>query len=320
MSRRFWSRNDLGFKVGTGAVALSVVLMVVLIGVELARQSQLSIVKFGLSFWINDIWDPVAGEFGARPFIWGTLYSSVLALALATPIALGIAIYLSELCPARLRQPLTFLTELLAAIPSIVYGLWGIFVLVPAVRALEASMPAAVRAVPLFSGPPLGVGMFAAVLILAVMVIPFTSSVAREVLRAVPMAQREAAYALGATQWEAIRAALFYGRTGIIGAIMLGFGRALGETMAVTMVIGNNPQISLSLFAPQYTMAAVLANEFTEAADELYLHALIEVGLVLFVITLIVNGASRVLIWRMNRTVTARKAAPMVAAPVGDAA
>jgi phosphate transport system permease protein len=181
-------------------------------------------------------------------------------------------------------------------------------------------MPAAVRAVPLFSGPPLGVGMFAAVLILAVMVIPFTSSVAREVLRAVPMAQREAAYALGATQWEAIRAALFYGRTGIIGAIMLGFGRALGETMAVTMVIGNNPQISLSLFAPQYTMAAVLANEFTEAADELYLHALIEVGLVLFVITLIVNGASRVLIWRMNRTVTARKAAPMVAAPVGDAA
>jgi phosphate transport system permease protein len=320
MSRRFWSRNDLGFKVGTGAVALSVVLMVVLIGVELARQSQLSIVKFGLSFWINDIWDPVAGEFGARPFIWGTLYSSVLALALATPIALGIAIYLSELCPARLRQPLTFLTELLAAIPSIVYGLWGIFVLVPAVRALEASMPAAVRAVPLFSGPPLGVGMFAAVLILAVMVIPFTSSVAREVLRAVPMAQREAAYALGATQWEAIRAALFYGRTGIIGAIMLGFGRALGETMAVTMVIGNNPQISLSLFAPQYTMAAVLANEFTEAADELYLHALIEVGLVLFVITSIVNGASRVLIWRMNRTVTARKAAPMVAAPVGDAA
>jgi phosphate transport system permease protein len=320
MSRRFWSRNDLGFKVGTGVVALSLVMLVVVIGVELARQSQLSIAKFGLSFWINDVWDPVSGEFGARPFIWGTLYSSVLALALATPIALGIAIYLSELCPARLRQPLTFLTELLAAIPSIVYGLWGIFVLVPAVRALEASMPAALRALPVFAGPPLGVGMLAAVLILAVMVIPFTSSVAREVLRAVPMAQREAAYALGATQWEAIRAALFFGRTGIIGAIMLGFGRALGETMAVTMVIGNNPQISLSLFAPQYTMAAVLANEFTEAADELYLDALIEVGLVLFVITLIVNSASRLLIWRMNRTVAVRKAAPIVASPVGDAA
>jgi len=245
---------------------------------------------------------------------------SVLALTLATPVALGIAIFLSELCPAWLRQPLTFLTELLAAIPSIVYGLWGIFVLVPAVRTLEASMPAALRQLPFFSGPPVGVGMLSAVLILAVMVIPFTSSVAREVLKAVPMSQREAAYALGATQWEAIRAALYYARTGIMGAIMLGFGRALGETMAVTMVIGNNPQISLSLFAPQYTMAAVLANEFTEAADELYLDALIEVGLVLFVITLIVNVASRLLIWRMNRTVTVRKVAAVVATPVGDAA
>ncbi len=314
------SSNDLRFRLGTGLVALSLVLLVAAIGFELLRQSQLSIAKFGLSFWTNDVWDPVSGEFGARPFIWGTLYSSVLALALATPIALGIAIYLSELCPAYLRQPLTFLTELLAAIPSIVYGLWGIFVLVPAVRAFEASLPAGVRALPFFSGPPVGVGMLSAVLILAVMVIPFTSSVAREVLKAVPVSQREAAYALGATQWEAIRAALYYGRTGIVGAIMLGFGRALGETMAVTMVIGNNPQISLSLFAPQYTMAAVLANEFTEAADELYLDALIEVGLVLFVITLFVNAGSRILIWRMNRTATVRTAPPVVAAPIGDAA
>ena len=318
--KRAFARQDLGFRLVTGAVALSLVLLVVTIGWELARQSQLSIAKFGLSFWINDIWDPVSGEFGARPFIWGTLYSSVVALMLATPVALGIAIFLSELCPAWLRQPLTFLTELLAAIPSIVYGLWGIFVLVPAVRTLEASMPAMLRQLPFFSGPPVGVGMLSAVLILAVMVIPFTSSVAREVLKAVPMSQREAAYALGATQWEAIRAALYYARTGIIGAIMLGFGRALGETMAVTMVIGNNPQISLSLFAPQYTMAAVLANEFTEAADELYLDALIEVGLVLFVITLIVNVVSRLLIWRMNRTVTVRKVAAVVATPVGDAA
>jgi phosphate transport system permease protein len=320
MSRTSSSSNDLRFRLGTGLVALSLVLLVVAIGFELLRQSQLSITKFGLSFWINDVWDPVSGEFGARPFIWGTLYSSVLALALATPIALGIAIYLSELCPASLRQPLTFLTELLAAIPSIVYGLWGIFVLVPAVRAFEASLPAAARALPVFSGPPVGVGMLSAVLILAVMVIPFTSSVAREVLKAVPVSQREAAYALGATQWEAIRAALYYGRTGIVGAIMLGFGRALGETMAVTMVIGNNPQISLSLFAPQYTMAAVLANEFTEAADELYLDALIEVGLVLFVITLFVNAGSRILIWRMNRTATVRTAPPVVVAPIGDAA
>jgi phosphate transport system permease protein len=320
MSRTSSSRHDLRFRLGTGLVALVLVILVAAIGFELVRQSQLSIRKFGLSFWINDIWDPVSGEFGARPFIWGTLYSSILALAVATPIALGIAIFLSELCPNSLRQPLTFLTELLAAIPSIVYGLWGIFVLVPVVRALQSSTPAPLRALPFFAGPPVGVGMLAAVLILAVMVIPFTSSVAREVLKAVPMSQREGAYALGATRWEAIRAALYYGRTGIIGAIMLGFGRALGETMAVTMVIGNNPQISLSLFAPQYTMAAVLANEFTEAADELYLNALIEVGLVLFVITLIVNAGSRLLIWNMDRAVTVRKAPPVVAAPVGDAA
>jgi phosphate transport system permease protein len=299
---------------------LAVVLLVADIGIELFRQSRLSIQKFGLQFWINDVWDPVSGEFGARPFIWGTLYSSVLALALATPVALGIAIYLSELAPRRLRTPLTFLTELLAAIPSIVYGLWGIFVLVPVVRSFEASLPAFVRKLPFFSGPPVGIGMMSAVLILAVMIIPFTSSVAREVLKAVPVAQREAAYALGATQWEAIRVALYYARTGILGAIMLGFGRALGETMAVTMVIGNNPQISLSLFAPQYTMAAVLANEFTEAADELYLHALIEVGLVLFVITLIVNSLSRMLIWSMNRPARVRKPAPRVAQPAGEPA
>src|SRR6186713_2021304 len=264
-------RKDLGFRLGTGVFALTLILIVVAIGAELTQQSMQSIRQFGFDFWRTEIWDPVAGEFGALPFIWGTLYSSVLALLIATPIAIGIAVFISELCPTGLRQPLVFLTELLAAIPSIVYGLWGIFVLVPAVRQLEASLPGALRALPFFSGPPVGVGMLSAVLILAVMVIPFTSSVAREVLRAVPMAQREAAYALGATQWEAIRAALYYGRTGIVGAIMLGFGRALGETMAVTMVIGNNPQISLSLFAPQYTMAAVLANEFTEADTALYL-------------------------------------------------
>jgi len=195
-----------------------------------------------------------------------------------------------------------FLTELLAAIPSIVYGLWGIFVLVPAVHALESATPEVLRGTPLFSGPPLGLGMLSAGLILAVMVVPFISSVSREVLRSVPVAQREGAYALGATRFEAIRAVLFYARTGIIGAIMLGFGRALGETMAVTMVIGNNPRVSLSLFAPQYTMAAVIANEFTEAADELYLSALVEIGLVLFVITLLVNTLSRLLLWSMNRS------------------
>jgi phosphate transport system permease protein len=289
---------------GTGVFGLALVAIVFAIGVVLTKQSMLSIEKFGWSFWRTEVWDPVSGEFGALPFIWGTLYSSILALLISTPIALGIAIFISELCPARLRQPLVFLTELLAAIPSIVYGLWGIFVLVPVVRALETSLPDTVRQLPFFSGPPLGLGMLSAALILAIMVIPFSSSVAREVLKSVPAAQREGAYALGATRFEAIRAALFFARTGIIGAVMLGFGRALGETMAVTMVIGNNPKMSLSLFAPQYTMAAVIANEFTEASDALYLGALIEIGLVLFIITLIVNSLSRLLIWSMSRTVT----------------
>ena len=310
--------RDLGFTLFTGSIGFLVVLLVIAIGVELVRQSMLSISKFGMTFWISGVWDPVSGEFGARPFIWGTLYSSILALLIASPIALGIAMFLSELCPAWLRTPLIFLTELLAAIPSIVYGLWGFFVLVPVVRAMETHFPPFLRQLPLFSGPSVGIGMLAAVLILAVMVIPFTASVAREVLKAVPVAQREAAYALGATRWEAIKAALFYARTGIIGAVMLGFGRALGETMAVTMLIGNNPQVSLSLFQPQHTMASVIATEFTEATGDLYLNALIEVGLVLFLITLVVNVASRILIWNMNRTVKVRVASP-TAAVLGEA-
>jgi phosphate transport system permease protein len=308
--------RDLGFRLGTGAVALVLIVIVVAIGVELTRQSWLSIVKFGLSFWRTQTWDPVAGEFGALPFIWGTLYSSILALVISTPIALGIAIFISELCPAWLRQPLVFLTELLAAVPSIVYGLWGIFVLVPLVRSLETATPPFLKQLPLFSGPPLGVGMLSAALILAVMIVPFTSSVSREVLKSVPGAQREGAYALGATRFEAIRAALFYARTGILGAIMLGFGRALGETMAVTMVIGNSPRISASLFAPQYTMAAVLANEFTEADTALYLDALIEIGLVLFIITLVINALSRLLIWSMARPARRRQAEPTAIAKV----
>jgi phosphate transport system permease protein len=298
------SSDDRRFLIGSGAFAALVLLIVAGIAFELTRQSTLSIAKFGLKFWTTKVWDPVSGDFGALPFIWGTLYSSILALALATPIALGIAIFISELSPRALRQPLAYLTELLAAIPSIVYGLWGIFVLVPIVRKLEIAMGAK---------PALGVGMLAAALILAVMVIPFTSSVAREILKNVPSTQREAAYALGATRWEAIKVAIGFGRTGIIGAVMLGFGRALGETMAVTMVIGNSPQISASLFKPQYTMAAVIANEFTEAADELYLHALIEIGLLLFIITVGVNLLSRLLIWSTKRRAVTTVIVPVVA-------
>lgn len=303
-------KKDLGFRIGTGVFGVLLILIVVAIGFALTSQSLLSIRKFGLNFWVTSTWDPVAGEFGALPFIWGTLYSSILALLLAAPVAIGIAVFISELCPGSFKQPLVFLTELLAAIPSIVYGLWGMFVLVPAVRSLEAALPESFRALPIFAGPPLGLGMLSAALILAVMVIPFTASVAREVLKSVPIAQREAAYALGATRFEAISAALFYARSGIVGAVMLGFGRALGETMAVTMVIGNTPRVAVSLFAPQYTMAAVLANEFSEAADELYLHALIEIGLVLFIITLIVNSLSRLLIWSMGRSARAAAAPP----------
>jgi phosphate transport system permease protein len=311
-------KQDLGFRLATGAVALLVVTIVAAIGFELTRQSVLSLRKFGFAFWRTETWDPVAGQFGALPFIWGTLYSSVLALVLSAPVAIGIAVFISELCPNWLKQPLVFLTELLAAIPSVVYGIWGIFVLVPAVRAFETSVPSALRRLPLFSGPPLGVGMLAAGVILAIMVIPFTSSVAREVLKSVPVAQREGAYALGATRFEAIRAALFYARTGIVGAVMLGFGRALGETMAVTMVIGNTPRVSLSLFAPQYSMAAVLANEFSEAAEALYISALVEIGLVLFLITLIINSLSRLLIWSMARSGSRSRAA--AAAPLAEAA
>jgi phosphate transport system permease protein len=302
MSPRRGARSDeLVFRAGTGVFGVVLIGTVAAIAVALFWQSRFSIHEFGWRFWQTDTWDPVAGDFGARTFIWGTLYSSVLALLIATPIALGIAIFISELSPLWMRRPLLFVTELLAAIPSIVYGLWGIFVLVPRVRMLEVATPAWMKTIPLFKGPPLGLGLLSAAIILAIMVIPFISSVAREVLKQVPQAQREGAYALGATRWEAIRMALFYARTGIVGAVMLGFGRALGETMAVTMLIGNTPQISASLFAPQYTMAAVIANEFAEASDDLHVHALVEIGFVLFIITLIVNAVSRAFIWSLGR-------------------
>ena len=294
-------RQDLRFRVVTGLFGAIAIALVAAIAWALYADASPTIRTFGWRFWRTEVWDPVAGEFGARAFIWGTLYSSLLALLIAGPIALGIAVYLSELAPLRLRKPLVFATELLAAVPSIVYGLWGIFVLVPFVRSLQTATPDWMRALPLFSGPPLGLGMLSAALLLAIMIVPFSASVAREVLRAVPLAQREAAYALGATRWEAIRMALFYARTGVAGSLMLGFGRALGETMAVTMVIGNTPRVTTSLYAPQYTMAAVIANEFAEAADAMHVSALIEIALVLFVFTLGVNLLSRVVIRSLGR-------------------
>jgi phosphate transport system permease protein len=310
-------RNDDGsFRFWTGMVASLVLLVVAGIGFELYRHSQLAIHKFGWKFWTSTNWDPVSGDFGALPFIWGTLYSSIFAIVFSVPIALGIAVFITEIAPNAWKQSFAFLTELLAAIPSIVYGLWGVFVLVPIVRKLETLISKTpLHRLPLFTGPPFGIGMLAAGLILTVMVIPFISSISREVLKAVPMTQREGAYALGATKWEATLVAMRYGRTGLIGAIMLGFGRAFGETMAVTMLIGNNPQISLSLFAPQHTMAAVLANEFSEAATDLYLQALFEIGLVLFVITFAISLLSRLLIWSTTREPQKRTAA-VAAVPV----
>ncbi|HSD61045.1 MAG TPA: phosphate ABC transporter permease subunit PstC, partial [Burkholderiales bacterium] len=262
-----------------------------------------SIHEFGWSFFTREVWDPVMGEFGALSFIYGTVVSSLLALALAVPVAVGVAVFVTEMCPRPLRGPLAFLSELLAAIPSVIYGLWGIFVLAPLLREhVQPWLAKYLGWTGLFEGPPYGIGMLAAVVILAIMVVPIVSSLTREVLATVPRAQREGVLALGATRWEMIRmGVLRNARAGIVGAIILGLGRALGETMAVTMVIGNRPEISKSLFAPGYTMASVLANEFTEATEDLYLSALIEIGLGLFVVTIIVNGLARLLVWSVTR-------------------
>jgi phosphate transport system permease protein len=248
------------------------------------------------------VWDPVAGQFGALPFLYGTILTSALALLIAVPLGVGAAIFLSELAPRRLSDIMSFLIELLAAVPSVIYGLLGIFVLVPLVRQfLEPVLGKTLGFLPLFSGPPYGVGFLSAGLILAVMIIPFIITVTREVMLSTPKLLREAAMALGATRWEvATTVVLPFARSGISGAIFLALARALGETMAVTMVIGNTPVVSASLFSPGYTMAAVLANEFTEATGDLYLNALIEIGLVLFGATLIVNALAQLLVWSVK--------------------
>lgn len=283
--------------------ALSIFLLTALIALELYWNSRLSIEKFGLSFLWGTTWDPVFERFGALPFLFGTLVSSATALLIAFPLGLGVAIFLSELAPRWLSDPVAFLIELLAAVPSVVYGLIGIFVLVPWIRDdLTPMLKKTLGFLPLFSGPSYGVGMLTAGILLAVMVVPFITSVSREVLMAVPTAQREAALALGATRWETTRMAVVpYARSGIMGSLFLALARALGETMAVTMVIGNRPEIAASLFAPGYSMAAVIANEFTEATYDLYLHALVEIGLVLFAVTIVVNGLARLLILAVSR-------------------
>src|SRR6266480_3336460 len=262
-----------------------------------------AIQRFGGTFLWTSVWDPVAGIYGAAPMIFGTLASSLLALLIAVPLSLGVAIYPTEFAPKWLRQPVAFLVELLAAIPSVVYGLWGIFVLIPFLRTVVVPpLRATLGWTPFLSGVFYGNSLLAGGVILAIMIVPYIAAVSREVLLAVPGSQREAALAMGATRWEAVRSAVLpYGRAGLIGAVMLGLGRALGETMAVTMVIGNRHDISASLLQPGYTMAAALANEFSEATTGMYLAALFEVGLVLFVITVTVNALARLLVWRVAR-------------------
>ena len=284
-------------------MALLVLALVAAIGYELWRNSDLSRQAFGWQFLFTSNWDPVAREFGALPFWYGTLVTSLVALILALPVSLGIAIFLAELSPDWLRTPLGFLIELLAAVPSVVYGLWGLFVFVPnVVKPSAQALNELFGAVPLFEGPVFGPSRLAAAAILAIMITPTISAVSRDVFRAIPRAQREAALALGATRWEMIGQVLIpYGLSGILGAVILGLGRALGETMAVTMVIGNNLDLSASLLHPGYTMASIIANEFTEATYELYLQALIEVGLALFGLTLILNLIARFLVWRVAR-------------------
>src|SRR2546425_8379491 len=257
-----------------------------------------AIQRFGWRFLVTSVWDPVAEQFGALPFVYGTLVSSFLAMLIAVPLGIGAAVYLAELAPPWVRPPVAFLVELVAAVPSVVYGLWGIFVLAPLLRTwVQPALGATLGFLPLFQGPPYGVGMLAAGIILAIMVVPFITAVSREVLLAVPNTQREAALALGATRWETTRmAVLRYGRSGLVGAILLGLGRALGETMAVTMVIGNRPEISASLFAPGYTLASVIANEFAEATTDIYLDSLVEIGLALFLVTIVVNLIAQLLL------------------------
>jgi len=284
---------------GAGLLVVSIVIAMV---VALASDSILSIRHFGWNFLISRQWNPVKGEFGALPFIYGTIVSSLIALLVSVPFSLGIAVFLVEQAPHYISRPVGFLVELLAAIPSVVYGVWGIFVLAPFLRVyVEPPLARWFGWMPLFQGPITGIGLLTGGIILAIMVTPIISAVVRDVLAAVPDSQREAALALGATKWEMIRVVLVNGAPGIAGAVILGLGRALGETMAVTMVIGNRPEISASLFDPSYTIASAIANEFTEATQDLYLSSLIELGLILFLVTFIVNGIARILVWNVTR-------------------
>ncbi len=294
--QRLRSGDEVAYVV-TFMASATILLITGLLVYELFINSAESRSKFGWNFLVTSTWDPVNDQFGALPFIYGTLVSSALALLIGIPLGVGAAIFLAELAPPKISDALTFLIELLAAVPSVIYGLLGIFVLVPLLRQVEPALRAVLGWTPFFSGPFYGVSLFSAGVILSVMIIPFIISISREVILAVPGDQREAALALGATRWETTWDVVVpYARKGIMGSIFLALARSLGETMAVTMVIGNDPKIKASLFAPGYSIAAVIANEFTEATGKIYTSALIELGLVLFALTIVINGAARLLV------------------------
>ena len=300
-SRSFLSKlreGDEIARVVTFLFASTVVLVTILLVLELWHGSSLARHKFGFAFFVTSVWDPIAGDFGALPFIYGTLVTAFVSLAIAVPLGIGAAIFLAELAPQKVSDTLQFFIDLLAAVPSVIYGLLGIFIIVPLMREyIQPFLKATLGFLPLFTGPAYGIGFFTAGIVLAIMVIPYIVSVSREVLLSVPRDQREAALALGSTRWESTwKVVVPFARTGIMGSIFLALARALGETMAVTMVIGNTPTISASLFSPGYSIAAVIANEFSEATGDLYLQSLIELGLVLFILTFILNGLARLLI------------------------
>jgi len=293
---------DIAFKWVAAFAAGMIVLLIVLVGWQLYAGSRMAIHQFGPSFLWSSEWDPVQDKYGALPFIFGTLVSSLIALLIAVPLGVATAVFLTELAPLKLRQPIVMAIEMLAAVPSVIFGLWGIFVLIPWLRDyLFVWLKHYLGFLPLFQGPVYGVSMLAAGIVVAIMILPIITSISREILRSVPNLQREAAYALGATRWEVLKiAVLSYARRGLFGAAVLGLGRALGETMAVTMVIGNRPQISASLFAPGYTLASVIANEFTEATSDLYLNSLFELGLVLMGVAILVNIAAQIMLKSMT--------------------
>jgi phosphate transport system permease protein len=300
-SRSFLSRLREGDEIArliTFLFAASVVLITLLLVLELWRESALPRHKFGVSFFRTSVWDPVFDQFGALPFIFGTIVTSVLALLIAVPLGIGAAIFLAELAPQRLSDTLEFFIDLLAAVPSVIYGLLGAFVVIPLMRDyVQPGLKSTLGFLPFFQGPAYGFGFLTAGVVLAIMIIPYIISVSREILLSVPRDQREAALALGATRWEATwKVVVPFARAGILGSIFLALARAVGETMAVTMVIGNTPTISTSLFSTGYSIAAVIANEFTEATGDLYLQSLIELGLVLFLLTFLLNGLARLLI------------------------